>query len=361
MIEPFELTSPVVVEPKRNYQAELKNSRSDLANKMVELRASRLGPSPDVILTARFLIYMGLPARRTKERTIRKSARLANGQSLIVTFAATEAGIDLPFGSDINMLHWLVNRAIQSNSAFISWETAQEYMTWAGLKKGGKTVIEIRERFERIAAMSVTIQTDNDEDIDTFRMPIVRSSRLPKSVRPGDVKKTVQANDTGTITVKKESRPRGLCFDEAFFQDFIAKPAPMLKALLVLLSDRPQLQQYIGFLGWRSYAASSATLIPWSNLKEQVWYTDTNESRMKQRFKEAIQSLRIAWPEIRAEARKTGLWIAPPIKGVQLIPNLPGPSRQVEPSPDTAIKRLWVTNGERTGLFSTAEIAGVRS
>jgi hypothetical protein len=140
-------------------------------------------------------------------------------------------------------------------------------------------------------------------------------------------------------------------FDESFYKDFIAHNVPMLKALLFLVSERPQLQQYIGFLGWRSWAASSATLIPWASLREQIWHGDSNERRIKQRFKETIQALRIAWPELQAEVRPKGLWIAPPLKGIQFIPSLPGPDRKALPAsaklPPAAV-----------GLFGAAEMAG---
>ncbi len=275
-----------------------------------------------------------------------------------MTFHAADEGVDLPFGSDVNLMHFLIDSAIQAQSAFVSWETAQEYLDWMGLKKGGKTLKELRERFERIAGMSVTIQRDNGEDIEKFRMPIIRATRLPKSIKPQDAAKSA-ASSVASVSVKRENRPKGLSFDDAFFKDFISENVPMLKAMLVLLADRPQLQQYIGFLGWRSYAASSPSLIPWASLAEQVWYTDTNESRMRQRFREAIAACRIAWPELEAEARKAGLWIAPPRQKIHFMPSLPGPERHVEPSREAALKRLTKDSGRRTGLFSLAEIAGI--
>jgi hypothetical protein len=53
-------------------------------------------------------------------------------------------------------------------------------------------------------------------------------------------------------------------FDESFFKDFIAHNVPMLKALLLLVSERPQLQQYIRFL-----AVSNAL----DSVKAQVDFT----------------------------------------------------------------------------------------
>jgi Plasmid encoded RepA protein len=338
MSEPLELALSESPENRRDYRTESRNSRIELASRMAQLREARLKPSPEVIVTAQFLIFMGLPNRSTTEHVIRKSTRMGDGSQIVVTFTAMNEGVGLPFGSDVNMLHWMIDRAIQTGSPFVSWETAQEYLTWMNLSKGGRTLKELRARFERIAGLAITVQRTDSTAVETFVMPIVRASRLPRSVRQ-------QKNGTGlSLHVeedeRKNSRPRGLMFDESFFKDFIAHNVPMLKAFLLLVSERPQLQQYIGFLGWRSWAAASATLIPWANLREQIWHGDSNERRIKQRFKETIQALRIAWPELQAEARPNGLWIAPPLKGIQFIPSLPVPSRRIPPDGSTPSLRL---------------------
>jgi hypothetical protein len=352
MSEPFALTSPEVPELRRDYRIEIRNSKSELSSTMVMLREARLEPSPEVIVTAQFLIFMGLPSRSTTERVIKKSTRMADGSQIVVTFTAMNDGVKLPFGSDVNMLHWMINRAIQTGHPFISWETAQEYLTWMNLSKGGRTLKELRARFERIAGLAITVQRTDSTDVETFVMPIVRASRLPSSVKVSE--NAAAASTTNEDEPKKPSQPRGLMFDESFFQDFIAHNVPMLKALLLLVSERPQLQQYIGFLGWRSWAASAPTLIPWSSLKEQIWHGDSNERRIKQRFKETIKALKIAWPELQAEARPGGLWIAPPLKGIQFIPSLPAPARRVTPASISAAPQRKLN--AVPDLFSMKEI-----
>jgi hypothetical protein len=352
---PVAPAEPVAMVPARasgmrDYRAEERSSKTELASKMVLLRSARLAPSPEIIVTAQFLIFMGLPNRSTPERVIRKSTRMGDGSQIVVTFTAMNEGVGLPFGSDVNMLHWMINRAIQSGSPFVSWETAQEYLSWMNLSKGGRTLKELRARFERIAGLAITVQRMDSTDVETFVMPIVRASRLPLSVKG---RKGAASPPPTDEEETKRTRPRGLMFDESFFKDFIEHNVPMLKALLLLVSERPQLQQYIGFLGWRSWAAASPSLIPWASLKEQLWHGDSNDRRIKQRFKETIDVLRIAWPELQAEARAKGLWIGPPLKGVQFIPSLPGPSRR---GPlQTAASKFKLTNAA-TGMFSVGEV-----
>ena len=226
---------------------------------------------------------------------------MGDGSTVTVTFQAMLPDVPLPYGSDVNLLHWMVSKAIDNNSPFVSWETAMEYLRWADLKKGGRTVKQLREKYKRVAGMAVTIvRSGAAKDEENFILPIIEASRVPRSVKP-ESSQAIEANP---------NKPRGFQFSERFFNDFVAHNVPMLKAVLVIVGEKPQLQQYIGFLGWRSWAASSASTIPWSDLREQLWAQDTNVRRIRQRFKETIQALRIAWPELQAEARPRGLWIA---------------------------------------------------
>lgn len=318
--EQFVLTSP------RNYSLERRNSRTDLAMAMVRLREARLAPSPELIMTAQFLILMGLPQRPFAKRSLTRSSRLGSGEWVDITFTAFKEGIPLPFGADINVLHFLIHKAILQNSPFVSWETAQEYLDFAGLKKGGKTLKELRERYERLAGMAVLIKrSDEKSDLDHV-IPIIETSHLPKSIKKSAPAKSRTELLFGAATEGNtgiEKLPYGFQFSERYFNDFVAHNVPMLKVLITLFSDRPQLQQYVGFLGWRSWSAESQSLIPWTLLKEQLWNADSNVWRIRSQFAEVIEALRIAWPELQAEARPKGLWIAPPLGKVHLIPGYP--------------------------------------
>ena len=74
------------------------------------------------------------------------------------------------------------------------------------------------------------------------------------------------------------------------------------------------------FLVHRSYGAMSVSCIPWPGLLEQLWHEDSNTRRIRSRMSEAIDALRIAWPEINAEAKAKDLVIGPPRGGNQFLP-----------------------------------------
>ena len=79
------------------------------------------------------------------------------------------------------------------------------------------------------------------------------------------------------------------------------------------------------FLIWRSYSAGQESCITWDALREQFWQADSNELRIRLRFREAIGLLKAAWPELQATATLRGLLIGPPKHGTQFIPQLKAP------------------------------------
>ena len=73
------------------------------------------------------------------------------------------------------------------------------------------------------------------------------------------------------------------------------------------------------FLQWRSFSAREESLIPWAQMRDQMCQDDSNPYRMRSRFQEAIEALKIAWPALNASAETRGLRIGPPIGGEQFL------------------------------------------
>ena len=116
-------------------------------------------------------------------------------------------------------------------------------------------------------------------------------------------------------------------FDDDFVKDFMQHRLPIQKRLFLASQVRPQLQDCMFFLIWRSYCAGQGSLIPWNRLRDQFWQADSNRSRIRLRFAEIITLLRTetGWSELNADARIEGLWIAPPRNGVQFLSSLDEP------------------------------------
>jgi hypothetical protein len=116
------------------------------------------------------------------------------------------------------------------------------------LRSGGRTVKQLRDKYKRVTVMTVTSErTGAARDDANYILPIIEATRPPRSVKP----------ECANTNLPDANKPRGFQFSERFFQDFIAHNVPMLKDVLVIVGEWPHLQRYIGFLGWRSWAASS--------------------------------------------------------------------------------------------------------
>jgi hypothetical protein len=289
---------------KRNYTREKKNSQQQLFRGMLELRNDRFSPTAELVQLAQVLVFCGLPYRPTIARELTKTSRAADGSEITVTFRAMFDGIALPYGADRTLLHWMVDKAIKDQSPFVGWDTAVSYLRDMNFSTGGRAFADLRKRYERISGMSISVRRMTSTD-ERFIMPVVRASRMPVSIA-GEAAATLEG-------------PLGFQFDEIFFHEILQHHVPVVKKLLEITVERPQMQDYMIFLGWRSFAAQSETLIPWERLREQLWHEDSNPRRIRTRFRDAIAALKTGWPELRAEAQPRGLWIAPPRHGVQLI------------------------------------------
>ena len=301
--------------PKRDRHAEAQKSKEKFAENLALVRLARDAGELDreVLQVAQSLILCGLPYRPTDAVRTSRKARLADGSTVTVTFTAAVDGTPLPFGSDRTVLHFLFDRAIKSGNRFVSWETAKEFVVAMGMQKNGKNYSDLRARFSRIRGLAISVVRAGPSGESTMVMPIIRRSHLPTSV---DVKSDRAGNQ---LLPLNENIVFGVEIDEEFFAELKLHHVPVPSKILQSTRKQSQLQDLMLFLYWRCYAAMRESLIPWSNLRLQVWQDDKKLSRIKGRFQDAIQALALIWPEIRAEARPEGLWVGPPDRGIQLL------------------------------------------
>jgi hypothetical protein len=300
---------------KRNRQAEDQQSKQRLAENLAAIRVARDAGELDreVMQLAQALILCGLPYRPTDAIQVSRQARLADGSTVTVTFTAAIAGTPLPFGSDRTVLHFLFDKAIKSGQRFVSWETAKEFIDTMGMQKNGKNYADLRARFSRIRGLAISVLRAGPSGESTMVMPIIRKTRLPTSVDIKSESAGQQLLPLGNGIVF------GVEIDEEFFSELKQHHVPVPSMILQSTRKQSQLQDLMLFLYWRCYAARRGSVIPWTSLHQQIWQDDRKESRIRTRFADAIRALRVIWPELDAEARSEGLWVAPPRGGVQLL------------------------------------------
>ncbi len=298
----------------RDYKQEKDNGQEDLFRGLELVREERTRDVFDILQLAQIFAFCSLPYRPSEERQISHTARLGDGSKVEVIFTALRPGVPVAYGNDRSLLYWLIDRAIREQSAFIPWEHASEYLKAMKQRDCGRNRELLRERFKRISSTGITVvRTSGGEE--QLNMPIIRRSSLPASVTGGE----------RMLALTKTEKVFGVQFDEGFVNDFMSHRIPVLRSLLIATQARPQMQDCMFFLIWRSYSAGQESCIKWDALRDQFWQADSNESRIRLRFREAISLLKTAWPELQATATQRGLLIGPPRHGTQFIPQLKSP------------------------------------
>ncbi len=333
-----ELDQPILEAPKakggglrtvkpRNRLKESTQAAKRKASTLVSLREQRQEDSlKDLIFISRYLVAMSLPYSPTKDRQIVKSARLGDGRRVQLALSAAVPGVDLPYGSDRTLLHWLldqiarqVREAVKAGAAgdvleqsrFVKWESAADYLRDMGLATdSGKNYSDLRARYRRLSGLSIGLLIEGPDRDTMHNIPLIERADLPSSI-------DWQAENSGQQRLV--DLEFGVLFSRRLVEALMESAVPFPKEILRKTRKQSQMQDYWLFLAWRSYGARSASLIPWHEVREQLWQQDQTERRIKTRFREAITALRIIWPELQAEVKEKGLWVAPPKGGVQLI------------------------------------------
>jgi hypothetical protein len=304
----------------RDYGAEKSSGKGSLALRMVEVAEARLEASTmELMLIAQIMVFCGLPYRRSPERRIVRKARTGKGSTVTVTFQAMVDGVDIPFGSDRTLLHWVTHHALMTRSPFVPLSSASQFLKDMGLSTSGQNIQRVKEAFRRIASVAIVVVRDNADSVNTQQiiMPIARAAALPKRLRktrvPGQIYLLPREEED------EGEEQAGFHLDDAVFREFSQFHVPTLRKLLEVTRESPQIQDYMMFLQWRSFSAKEESLIPWTQMREQMCQDDSNPYRMRARFAEAIDALKIAWPALNATAERRGLRIGPPVRGEQFL------------------------------------------
>lgn len=295
----------------RDYRAEEAKAQAELFEVLADYRIQRRdGISPQLIQIAQALILCGLPYRSTDATEHTRVSRASDGSVIRVTFYAfgkDENGERIPmaYGADRTFLHWCVDRSIKLKSPFVPLTSASDFLKETGQQPSGQNYARLRAAFRRVSSMAIVVERHGAGESRSI-LPIIAHSHLPQSIHPNAV---------------PIDGPAGIRFGDDFFREINANPVPFPWDILRALDRKPQMQDYLLFLHWRSFAAKNETLIPWATMRDQLWQSDSNPRRIRSRFTEAIKIFRTAWPELNAVADSKGLRIGPPRKGQHLFPS----------------------------------------
>lgn len=312
--EALKASKPSPPKKPRNRKVEDHLSKTRQAASLAKVRIDRdaNGGEEEIFQVAQALILCGLPYDKTDQTKITRSARLADGSVVDVTFS-TGLKAGMPYGSDRSLLHFLFDKAVKNDSRFVSWETATEFLQMMNMAQGGKNRRDLRQRFLRIRSLTIGVERTTQYGTTADLMPVIRHSHLPTSVDVRAERRGQSLLPIGSDVVF------GVELDPSFFADLKRYHVPTPAAIIRTTRNKSQLQDLMLWLHWRCYAANKPSLIKWEYLRMQLWQDDKTSRRIKVRFAEAITALRIIWPELQAEALKTGLMVGPPLRGRYLL------------------------------------------
>lgn len=265
-----------------------------------ERNTGKLGD--EIIKMAQVTLLCALPYSRTEARVVTRRARLGDGSDLRVSFCASKAGIDLPFGADRRLLHWLIDRAALSESPVVSWETAREYQTEVGISKSGRSNQRLQESFNRLRGLSVQVNHKNYLCHKEDNFFFIRQSCLPNSICGFD--------DRNVQRIDELPGRYGIVIDPLFHQDVrrsrfhVAVPRDLWRRL----KGSSQVQDMMLFFYWRCYATQEQSVIPWSALEEQFGVS-CNPRKQRKLAREAVAFLRELWPGCTADVISTGIQV----------------------------------------------------
>lgn len=298
----------------RDRKAEELAATQKLVSRTAEIRQARESNDGNVMQLAQALILCGLPYVPTKERQLSKHARVADGSQVEVTFGAALPGVDMAFGSDRTLLHYILNKAVRASNRYVSWDSTTHYLNDMGIKSdGGKSYADLRLRFERLRGLTISVTRKGSGHDATSITPFISRSEMPSSM---DIHR--ERKPQASLPLSSGMR-YGMELGEGFWNDLKAYPVPVSTVLLRQTRGNPQLQDNCVWLQYRCWKAKGESLIPWKYLREQSGSADSNPWRIKAKFQAAIKILTFCWPEMKAEARAEGLWVAPPKNGVAFI------------------------------------------
>jgi hypothetical protein len=302
---------------QRDYVKEKQLAMEKSVDRIVMLREERdsgvLGE--EIIKLAQALILCTLPYRPTKERQIVRTARLSDGSKLTVTFSAALNDIEMPYGADRDLMAWLFDKAINSETSFVPIRSANEYFRETGKSRSGDRVKDLAGRLRRLSGLVIGIERPRENSSQTIVLPMIAASHLPHSL-------TLLELPTGQTSLPGLENPFGIQLEERFFQDIKRHHVAIPRKLWLELQGNKGgaiLKDILTFFVYRCYSAQHESVIPWHGLREQFPQDDTNTGRLKQNVKKAVKQLRLLWPEVKIDVLKEGVWVAK--AATQLLPD----------------------------------------
>ncbi len=147
---------------------------------------------------------------------------------------------------------WLFDKAINSETSFVTIRNASEYLRDTGKQINGDRVKELAARLRRLTRLVIGIERRGETTTQTVMLPMVAASNLPHNL-------TVQleAENHGQKPLPGLENPFGIQLEERFFQDIKRHHVAIPRRLWMQLQGQkggPMMKDLLTFFIYRCYS-----------------------------------------------------------------------------------------------------------
>ena len=263
--------------------------------------------SHERVIQARALIFCSLPYRRVDQRSVTRRARIGHKSHISVTFTAVDPAHPLPYGADRALLGWIQTRGYLDR--FITFRSLTEFFDAFDLSRSGRDYARFRERLARLLGLAITVRLDGERDEAQIHMQPLKKAFTPRT--HGEVERILLSESSAQLLLVRNRY--GFELDPDFHAYLRANPVPLPLPLMRLFHNRPQSWDFASFVIYRCFAARSASVVPWSELSEQMASTDSYPRRLKANLNQVLREVRVVYPGFPAHFLPggEGLSVAP--------------------------------------------------
>ncbi len=261
----------------------------------------------ELLVQAKGLLLCTLPLRSTLATRLHRRARIGESDEILVTFAAVNPQIALPFGADRALLAWIQTRAFRDG--YILFDTLNDFFSSFHLNSSGANYERFKQRLERIANLTIQVRVTG-ADIDITNAPPVERAIFPDT--PANRRQLHVLGPDGREQILQPKR-YGLQLSRSFHRYLCESPIPLPLELLRCFHDKPMAWDLASLTLWRCFVASQASFIPWRSLVEHLGSHDRDRKQLKRTMNRIIDRIRLSYPSFPARflPRYQGLEIQP--------------------------------------------------
>ena len=298
--------------------------------RLVVRGSGRNDEGPDLrakLVQAKALIFCALPYSRIPDRSVTRRARVGRDSVLTVTFTSIEPGIPLPYGADRALLGWI--QTLCYHDRFVSFETLTQFFRAFGITDCGREYARFRGRLERLMSLALSVRLDEGHTSARLAMQPLKKSVTPRT--PRDVRLSLAAEASNQLVLLKNRW--GFELDPDFHAYLRANPVPMPLALMRRFRSQPKAWDFAQFVLFRSFSASTPSVVPWNELLSQMASQDGYPRRLKLTLTRVLEEIRDLYRDFPAQ-------FLPGFRGLQISPWRPAGDR-----PQTARPRDRLSTG----------------